>query len=69
MARPGPIMVTVLTIGVLTAWVVLAPPAIAQARLYHDGDQVYPAAWSRDGTILVTVVTRTVPEIRLVTSA
>ena len=42
--------------------------ASGQSRLYEDGDQVFPAAWSRDGTILVTVVKQTVPEIRLLTS-
>jgi TolB protein len=38
-------------------------------RLYKSGDQVYPAAWSRAGQLLVTVVTGGVPTIRLLTSA
>jgi Tol biopolymer transport system component len=43
-------------------------PVEAQSQLYEDGDQVFPAAWSRDGSILVTVVKQNVPEMRLLTS-
>ena len=50
------------------AFIGFTPAASAQSRLYTDGDQVFPAAWSRDGTILVTVVKQNVPEMRLLTS-
>ena len=39
------------------------------ALLYKSGDEVFPAAWSRTGRLLVTVVTSGTPRIWLITPA
>jgi TolB protein len=67
-----PVLVMVVAFGAVAAETLLAQPATRRAAtrlLYRSGDDVFPAAWSRAGQLLVTVVTGGTPSIRLITPA